>query len=46
MLQFLDFDPSNDVPSNRSELSAILHHGMEEAKAKEQRFEGLLGVAI
>ena len=43
MLQFLDFNPSNDVPSNRSELSAILHHGMEEAKAKEQRFEGLLG---
>ena len=36
-------DPRDNVPSNGSELSAILHHSMEEAKAKEQSLEGLLG---
>lgn len=39
-------DPRDNVPSNGSKLSAILHHSMEEAKAKEQSLEGLLGVGI
>lgn len=40
------FDPRDNVPSNGSELSAILDHSMEEAKAKEQSLEGLLGIGM